>query len=519
MAVKTVSLIPEPKQLLLRDGDFTLSPETQIFCGLEVANEAAFLANRLCCAIGFPFEQVTVLPKVGNSFIGLMLNDQYRDLGKEGYHLEVGANHVWIRSAEAAGVFRGIQTLFQLLPPAIYGRGPRVNVAWIIPHVSIKDAPEYSWRGAMLDCSRHFMPSTFIKKFIDVLAMHKLNVFHWHLTDNQGWRIEIKKYPKLTEIGAFRSETQKGHYDAHAGGDNTPHGGFYSQEDIKEIVAYAAARHITVLPEIEVPAHCQAALAAYPEFGPLHYTPEVSTGWESDPNAIFAPSEATFHFLKDILAEVCELFPSKLIHIGGDEAAKDWWVRDPSVRKIMAECGISSANDLQGYFIRRVRGILADLGRDLIGWDEILESGLDSGATVMAWRDMENVTTAALGSHNVVVCTMSGTYLDFYQSSNSEEEPLAIGPVLSLEQVYHFNPIPANLPIDAQEKILGLQAQLWSEYMPSPEIVEYMAFPRLIALSETAWSGNLNKDYAGFCVRLRRHLKRLDIAEVRYRTF
>ena len=514
MALRPIALVPPPRELQLLDGDLVLYPTTRILYQADLEGEAQLLADMLRRVTGFPFELITERPALGSSLIELEVGT---GIESEGYHLVVTQNEIKIHGGDAHGVFHGIQTLLQLLPAAVYGRGPRVNIAWTVPHVHIKDGPHFGWRGAMLDCCRHFMPAHFVKKFIDVLAMHKMNVFHWHLTEDQGWRIEIKKYPRLTEVGAYRAETLLGHHDAYSTRDGIPHGGFYTQEEIREIVAYAAARHITIIPEIEVPGHCQAALASYPEYGPAHATHQVNTQWLIDRNAIFFPSEETFAFLRDVFTEVAELFPSEIIHVGGDEAIHECWENDPDARKIMAELGIETGKELQAYFIKRVRRILADLGRKLAGWDEILEGELEAGATITVWRGMGRVSTATAGGHDVVACSMEDTYFDYYQTASIEAEPLAIGGVLTLERTYGFNPIPADLPPGDEGRILGLQGQLWAEYMKTPEGVEYMAFPRMTAIAETGWCGTAGKDFGDFSERLRHHLKRLDVREVRYR--
>ncbi len=503
-----LSLIPRPVSLVEKEGAFLLTRETAIAADSALEPVAGQLAETLGRATGFAFERKTASAA---NVISLQIDDTL--LRDESYRFEVRDECVDLKSASAAGAFRGIQTLLQLLPPAVFSHGPRGNIEWRIPCVSIEDHPRFAWRGAMLDCARHFMPKAFVKKLIDLLALHKLNRFHWHLTDDQGWRIEIKKYPKLTGIGAWRRETMRGHFAANAGGDGIPHGGFYSQDDIREIVAFAAARHIEIVPEIDMPGHMQAAIAAYPELGCTGEKIEVNTGWGIHENILNA-NETTIAFMQNVLAEVMELFPGKFIHIGGDEAVKTQW--NAHMQSRMRELGVRDADELQSWFIRRMGEFLASHNRRLVGWDEILEGGLAPGATVMSWRGSKGGIAAARAGHDVVMTPNTHTYFDYYQSREIENEPLAIGSFLPLEKAYDFEPIPSGFSADEAAHVLGIQGQLWTEYMPNPRHVEYMAFPRLCALGEVAWS-EPEKNYADFCARLRRHLKRLDLLGVKYR--
>jgi len=362
------------------------------------------------------------------------------------------------------------------------------------------------------------MPIEFLRKFIDLLALHKLNVFHWHLTEDQGWRIEIKKYPRLTEVGAWRRETERGQHSANLGGDGIPHGGFYTQEQIRALVSYAAERHITIVPEIEMPGHSQAAIASYPEIGCASQKLEVSTSmWASSEN-ILNPSEKTFAFLENVLSEVIALFPSPFVHVGGDEAGKTPWENSPAIRARMAEVGARDVHEMQSYFIRRISHFLARQGRRLVGWDEILEGGLAPGATVMSWRGIEGGIEAARAGHDVVMAPNTHTYLDHYQSSDTAGEPLAFGGLIPLEKVLEYEPVPPELSPDQALHILGVQGQLWTEYMPTPRHVEYMAFPRLCALAEVGWSTSDARRDGSFHGRLRDHLKRLNLLDVKYRS-
>jgi len=511
------SIIPIPNQITVYGDHFSLFPTARIFAiQPELKGKAQYLACTLRRSTGFSFEIIEnpSTPKTYQDIV-LLVGSEWERLGPEGYCIVTpGGKPLEIRAARTEGISHGIQTLLQLLPPAIYNSGPHLGVAWVMQRVHIEDSPRFSWRGAMLDCGRHFMPKEFIKKFIDLLALHKLNTFHWHLTEDQGWRLQIKKYPRLTEFGSQRHETMRGHYNT--GGDGIPHGGFYTQEDAREIVTYAAQRSITVLPEIEMPGHAQAAIASYPELGCTSEKLEVGTRWGVIPN-IFNPSESTFHFLTDVLSEVLEIFPSIMIHIGGDEAVKTQWEASPEIRARMVEVGAKDMHELQSWFIRRIGAFLAQRGRRLVGWDEILEGGLAPNAVVMSWRGIAGGIAAVQAGHDVVMTPGSHTYLDSYECRDISAEPLAIGGFLPLEKVYEFEPIPAELDVEQAKHILGLQCQLWTEYMPNPARVEYRAFPRLAAIAEVGWSSSQVRNYARFRTRMVRHLQRLNVLDVRYR--
>jgi len=425
---------------------------------------------------------------------------------------------VQVRAFQEPGLFYAIQSLRQLLPADVYRSAPVGTPEWRMPCVEIEDMPRFGWRGAHLDVCRHFMPKSFIKKFIDLLALHRMNTFHWHLTDDQGWRIEIKRYPRLTEVGAWRKESLVGHYRHSMENpiyDGKPHGGFYTQQDIREIVAYAQERFVNVLPEVEMPGHAQAAIAAYPELGNTGQPVEVDTKWGIREN-VFNANESTIVFLQNVLEEVLALFPSEFIHVGGDECPKRQWRESPEAQARMRELGLANEDELQSYFIRRMDTFLTQKGRRLLGWDEILEGGLAPNATVMSWRGEEGGIAAAKAGHDVVMAPNTYTYLDYYQSEDREGEPLAIGGYVPLEKVYHYEPIPAALAREAAHHVLGAQGQLWSEYMPDYRQVEYMAYPRLCALAEVVWTPPQRKDYQEFLSRLAHHLKRLDALDVNY---
>ncbi len=440
-------------------------------------------------------------------------------LGKEGYRLEIAPDRVLAQAPQPNGLFYAMQTLRQLLPPALFSQKAARGVDWSLPCLEIEDQPRFAWRGAMLDTARHFMPKSFVLKFIDLLALHKLNSFHWHLTEDQGWRIEIMRYPRLTEVGAWRTETLVGHFDGSFDNlvfDGMPHGGFYTQDDIREVVAYAQARFINVVPEIEMPGHSQAAVAAYPDLGNTGQQLAVSTIWGIHEH-VFNVEESTFEFLTNVLDEVLELFPSPFIHVGGDECPKKEWRESPAAQAKMRELGLKDEDELQSWFIKRIDAYLTGKGRRLIGWDEILEGGLAANAAVMSWRGEEGGIAAANAGHDVVMAPYQYTYIDYYQAEDSASEPLAIGGYLPLEKVYSYEPIPAAIAPDKAHHVLGTQAQLWAEYIATPEHCEYMAFPRLCALAETAWLPTGAKDLHGFKQRLEGHLQRLDAYGVNYR--
>ena len=516
---RVVSIIPRPVQIEIRDGSYRLTPAASIVAGKEVSFEGHQLSAMLWPATGFAL-QVVEKARAGIPVIELKLDPALEKLGEEGYRLSVTPQKVSIRASRPAGIFYACQSLRQLLPPEIFRAARVANVEWTIPCVRIEDYPRFRWRGATLDSARHFMPKEFVRKFIDLLALQKMNTMQWHLTDDQGWRIEIRKYPRLTEIGAWRKETLVGRLPddrtAPLEFDGKPHGGYYSQDDIREIVEYARARHVNVVPEIEMPGHAQAARAAYPELGYSGKSLEVLTKWGVS-EEIFSASEKTITFLQDVLTEVMELFPSKFIHTGGDEAVKTQWKASEEAQARIKELGLKNEEELQGYFTRRMDEFLTSKGRRLIGWDEILEGGLAPNAIVMSWRGKKGGIAAAKAGHDVVMAPTGYTYFDYYQSKNTDKEPLAIGGYVPLELVYNYEPIPEELPAEYAKHVLGAQGQLWTEYMPTPKQVEYMAFPRLAALAEVTWTPRESKDYQEFLERLSTYLMRLGILDVNYR--
>jgi len=497
-------LIPRPITMRATEGDFELDGTTGICASPGLEGVAAWLQGALRPATGL---------SMGESPDGSIRLSIEPALGAEAFGLVVTPDGIRIEGGNVAGVFYGCQALLQLFPPAVFRRSKVSGVRWVVPAVKIQDAPRFAWRGTMLDVARHFMPKHDVLRFIDLMAMHRLNMLHLHLTEDQGWRIEILRYPRLTEVGAWRRESQVG-AEADARGDGRPHGGYYTQDDIREIVAYAAERFITVVPEIESPGHVQAALAAYPELGVTAEKLEVWTRWGINPY-VLNTEESTVDFFKNVLDEVMELFPSPYIGVGGDECPKDQWRADPRTQERMAELGVQDEEALQSWFIRRLDDHLTAAGRRLFGWDEILEGGLAPGATVASWRGMTGAITAARRGHDVVACPDDGAYLD-YRQSDSADEPIPVGIVLTVADVYGFEPIPAELTKDEARHVLGGQANIWTEHMDSPRLVDFFAFPRLCALAEVLWSTE-GRDYDDFAGRLDEHLARLDALGVEYR--
>ena len=511
------SIIPQPVEMKETGGSFELTSDAVIAYADETARQPAeLLATQLRSATGF---NLPVVAGAKGDIVFQTLEDD--SLGSEGYELRI-TSHVSIKAPSAPGLFYGAQTLRQLLPPATYSP-EKVSKPWKIPAVEIRDVPRFGWRGTHLDVARHFMPKEDVLRFIDTMASLKLNTFHWHLTEDQGWRIEIKKYPKLTEVGAWRDETLVGHFrDKPHKYDGKRHGGFYTQDEIREVVAYAAERHITVVPEIDMPGHMQAAIAAYPELGCTTNKAIVKREWGIS-TTILSPEESSIEFCKEVLTEVMDLFPSKYIHIGGDEAKKDQWEASDRIQQLREERGLKDMHEMQSWFIKQLDDFLVEHGRRLIGWDEIAEGGLAENAVVMWWRGKygydrgEIPKKAARDGHDVINASNSHLYFDYYQSEDEAKEPLAIGGFLPLGKVYGYDPIIPGLDEQAASHIMGAQGQLWTEYMPDMEAVEYMAFPRVCALAELVWLPGGQKDYAGFLGRMKVQEKRFDAAGVNHR--
>ena len=509
-------IIPKPKQLSIKNGRFVLRSTTQIYASSTLKNEANYLSE--------------MLKPVGD--LQINLSDEYslkqnitlrldpEILNKEDYRLSISPQSVEISANSPVGIFYGIQSLRQLLPSEIESN-TQENLSVTLPAVEIEDGPRYPYRGMHLDVGRHFFDSSDIKRYLDLIAMHKMNKFHWHLTEDQGWRIEIKKYPKLTSIGGYRDGTAIGL----AGTKNAPYtydtmryGGYYTQEEIREIVDYAARRHIEVIPEIELPGHSSAALAAYPEYGNTKGPYQVAKRWGIF-KEIYSPKEETFTFLEEILKEVVTLFPSKYIHIGGDEVLKDEWEQSSFAQELIKRENLGDEQGLQSYFIRRIESYLNTLDREIIGWDEILEGGLAPNAIVMSWRGEEGGIEAAKQHHKVIMTPGTHCYFDYYQIDGEEQknEPLTGSKrVTTVEKVYSYEPTPEILSETEAAYILGAQGNVWTEYMPTFEHVEYMILPRMTALSEVLWSEKEGRNWEDFQKRLQVLTQRFDAKGYRY---
>jgi hexosaminidase len=523
-----VPVIPQPWRTETRPGEFVFGASTKVMLqGNQpgVLPVAELLREYVGQAAGrdVPIE-ASAGSQAGSALqpgsVILDLEGAADRLGEEGYLLDVGADMIRLSAAAPAGLFYGVQTVRQLLP-ALSGsqEGPGALSRLAIPCLSIEDRPRFPWRGALLDSSRHFFPKEFVKRWIDILAMHKLNVFHWHLTDDQGWRIEIKRYPRLTEVGAWRVDREDMPWNARPSqrpGEKATTGGFYSQDEIREIVAYAASRFVTIIPEIEMPGHAKGALTAYPELSCTGGPFTVLPGGYWPITDVFCPgNEATFEFIDNVLSEVVDLFPGKYLHIGGDEVDKAEWKRCPKCQARLKAEGLKDENELQSYFVRRVESILNAKGRSLVGWDEILEGGLAPRATVMSWRGTEGGIAAARAGHDVVMSPTSHCYFDYYQGDPASEPP-AIGGFIPLEKAYSFEPVPEVLNGTEARHILGGQANLWTEYIAEGRHAEYMALPRLAALSEAVWSPKEKRNWMGFTSRLPRLLDLYDRAGLNY---
>ena len=507
-------IIPQPISVRCEKGSFQLRKSTKIYISHESERVPAENLNaRIAERFGFRLAIVDEVYRTNNKYknaivITLAAPKVYG--AAEGYGLEVTPNYVEFRGSSEATLFFGLQTFFQLLP---LDRKENINIR----ATTINDAPRFPYRGMHLDIARHFQPVEFVKRYIDLMSQYKFNYFHWHLTDDQGWRIEIKKYPKLTEIGSKRPETVKERNLTPYIGDGIPHGGFYTQEQIKDVVAYAKSRHITVVPEIELPGHASAALAAYPQLGcKTDYQYKVQTTWGIF-KEVFCPTEETFKFLEDVLDETIKLFPdSPYIHIGGDEVLKDHWKESPFVQELKKRENLKDEHEVQSYFVRRMEKFINSKGKKIIGWDEILEGGLAPNATVMSWRGMKGGIEAAKSKHDVIMTPTDFVYFDYGQGDPAYE-PLNIGSYVPLEKVYSFEPVPKDLSADEAKYVIGGQANIWTEYIKTSSHVEYMAFPRMIALSEVLWSRAEDRNYPDFLRRLNAHLPRLDAQNVNYR--
>ncbi len=520
-----INIIPQPQKVELTGHYFYISPKTSIFIENEkLLRSADFLNQYLQKYYGFSLpvtkdvkkDNVIILESAGNAYD---LDDKKSIIGK--YNITSNHEKLIIKGNDDVGTFYGIQTLIQLLP---IHKSQKLKIHC----VNVEDAPRFGYRGLMLDVCRHYMPLSFVKQYIDLIALHKLNTFHWHLTEDQGWRIEIKKYPKLTEVGAWRNGTIIGRYPG-SGNDSIRTGGYYTQEEIKEIVKYAADRYITVIPEIEMPGHSSAAIAAYPA---LSCFPEQSTelnprcAWSGSRDGkqvqqtwgvfddVYAPTDYTFTFLENVLDEVINLFPSAYIHIGGDECPKTYWKKSPFCQNLIKEKGLKDEHELQSYFIQRIEKYLNGKGKKLIGWDEILEGGLAPNATVMSWRGEAGGIEAAKQKHDVIMTPGYVVYFD--HSQVAQNDSLTIGGYSPIQKVYNYEPIPSVLDAESGKYVLGAQANVWTEYMKTPEKVQYQVLPRLSALSETLWSPKEIKNYTNFKHRLSTQIARYELWGMKY---
>ena len=525
-----LQIVPEPDSLELKDGSLNLK-------GISI-----------CCTYSMDAQSREAVLKFARQLSlvsgrGILLTDepnglcfiQDESIAPEGYRISVGPEGAWVRASDFNGFFYAIQTLKQMLPPSIYGTKPDRRADWRIPCCDIYDAPRFGYRGLMLDCCRHFWSVDEVKKVLDVMAVFKLNRFHWHLSEDQGWRIQIDKYPRLTEVGSWRNGTMVGgDWDSN---DGIRYGGYYTKDQIRDIIAYAAERGITIVPEIDLPGHMQAALASYPELGCKGSLPqpyEVWTIWGVSKQVLNVGSEKTMQFLEDVLGEVADLFPGEYIHIGGDECPRDEWKTDPDCQAKIKELGlkdkdgVSAEARLQNYVTARMQKFLAGKGKKIIGWDEILEGDLAEGATVMSWRGTKGGIKAASMGYDVIMTPTTYCYLDYIQSADMEHEPFSIThqwetpetvgkSAITLEKIYGYEPLD-EIPEEAQEHILGVQCNLWTEYIATPEHLEYMLFPRVLALSELQWCNPEHKDFDRFKASLSsRALPILDKLGVNYR--
>jgi hexosaminidase len=517
----TCSIIPLPQKVEPRDGVFVLKPTTPILVETEqraaAVATAGLLAERLRKSTGYPFK-VSTSSKEGSTEGAILLSTKGANTHSSAasYELIVTGDSATVRASEPAGMFYGVQSLLQLLPPEVLSSKPVRNIAWTIPAVRIEDQPRFAWRGFLLDVGRHFFTKAEIKQLLDLMALHKLNIFHWHLTDDQGWRMEIKKYPRLTEIGAWRKNIGFGldPKAATAYGPDGRYGGYYTQADVRELVAYAQARQITIVPEIEMPGHASAALAAYPRFSCFGGAYSTDTG--DLPGVYCAGKDETFEFLQNVLTEVCQLFPGKYIHIGGDEVSPENWKKCPKCQAREAQESLKNEHELESYFIRRIEKFLNARGRTLVGWSEIREGGLAQNATIMDW--IGGAVESAREGHDVVMTPTTYCYLDYYQSTNNQTvEPKAIGGYLPLSQVYAFEPVPENLEPQFCSHIIGAQANLWTEYIASLQYATYMTLPRLSAFAEVVWSQPGSRNYDDFIRRLQVQARRFEQLGVNYR--
>ena len=515
--MNNICIIPQPVKLEKRNDYFDLKPQSRIIVSAKnVLPLGELLAEYLRPATGFELAVITN-PEYTKNDIILELDSSASAEESETYSITASANSMTLSAKTLDGLARAIQTTRQLFPAEIFSQAVVGDFNWIVPGVEIEDCPQYSWRGMHFDVSRHFFSVDEVCRMIDIFALHRFNKFHWHLTDDQGWRIEIKRYPKLTKIGAHREYTLKGHMDDRPRQyDDTPYLKFYTQEDIKKVVEFAAKRHITIIPEIDMPGHMQAAIAAYPELG-CHPDRKLNTRclWGVSQDILF-PSENTIEFMKNVFKEIIELFPSPYIHIGGDEAVKHVWEESRRVQELMAELNIKTENALQNWFLGEINKFLQDNGKTCIGWDEVLDDELPENTIVMSWRDEKGAIEAARRGHKAIMAECEFSYFDFCQGIPAKE-PLSQKHILTTEKVYNHDLIPEALPAAHKAYIIGGQGQLWTEYIDDLKHLQYMAFPRAIALAEKLWRAHSSCSFEDFQKRLKIHNERLDAMKVNYR--
>jgi hexosaminidase len=510
------ALVPRPSRVVRGHGEFVLDAETRLVADPSTLDAAKTVQETLGPATGLLLA-LTLEGEHGTSggAVALELRRELAELGAEGYRLAVEEGGIKMIAAAPAGLFYATQTLRQLLSPDIYRSAPAEGRRWVVPAVQVEDRPRFTWRGAMLDVGRYFLPKSFLLRFVDLLAMHKYNVLHLHLTEDQGWRFPVRGYPRLTEVGSWRKETLRGHR-GERGGDGTPHGGFYTADDLRELVSYAARRFVTIVPEIDLPGHTRAAIASYPWLGNSGQAIEVKTGWGIETH-VLNMEEKTLQFCRDVLSEVMEIFPAPFVHIGGDECPRTEWEQSKPARQRAAELGLAEGVEgLQAWFTSQLAAFLADNGRRLIGWDEIIEGGLAPGAAVMSWRSEEGGIVAARAGHDVVMTPEQWCYFNYYESDDPREPLAHPSGCTPLERAYAYEPLPAGLSGEASAHVLGTQFAIWTEYAPDPATVEYLTFPRACAHAEVAWSKSHN-DWDGFRARVSRHLGRLEALGVNFR--
>lgn len=499
-----LNITPAPQEMTVKSGTFALTPQTSLVVGrtqrADLQKVAAYFQAKINRATGY---DLAIKNSGNHNCISLQI-DRSLKLGDEGYRLSVTPKRVQVKARTPQGLFYGMQSVMQLLPPQIESEQPVDGIDWTMPCVEIGDEPAYGYRGMMLDVCRHFHDVEFVKKQLDIMAMFKMNYFHWHLTDDHLWTIEVKRYPRLTEVGSVRHNA-----------DGSIHRGFYTQEQIKEVVAYAADRFITVIPEIELPGHALAALTAYPEYSCTGGPFELRNKWGVEDNVYCAGNDKTFEFLENILDEVIPLFPGKYVHIGGDECPKKRWEACPKCQKRIQDENLKDEHELQSYFIHRIEKIILEHGKAMIGWDEILEGGLAPSATVMSWRGEEGGIAAASMGHDVIMTPSPWLYVDAGQGA-VEAEPIAIKFAIMLDKIYNYDPSSEKIPENLRHHVLGAQCNMWTEYAVTPDYTEYLLYPRMLALAELDWTPKEKKNYNSFARRLDSQLVRLDMHHINY---